>query len=377
MDTVKIRKREQEEDQNGPFAYHSGWPYLNIGFGDEKDYFIENLSLLITSGLGVTAALSAIKPALKKRRMIRVVDALQDMVTAGVPLWKAFTQTKFFPQRVIAIIKAGEDSGRLPEHLNLVSIQQHKEQIFSSRVRSALLYPAVILCVAIVVGVGSAWYTLPKLTSVLEQSGGQLPVTTQALIWLGNFLSHQGLWIVPLFLIVLCALVYFIFIFQKTKLVGEYIILRLPGINKLLQGVEVARFGFLFGAMLQAGIPVTDALDSVREGTSFITYKKFYEYMKEGVLAGNSFENIFKEYKHSDRLIPLPMQQLIFAGAKSGKLAEILLKIGQIFEEKTESMTKDLATILEPIVLLIVGVIVAVLALAIISPIYSLVNQIQ
>ena len=87
MDTIKIRKRTEEEQQQGPVAYHSGWPYLNIGFGDEKDYFIENLSLLIASGLGVTAALAAIKPALKKRRMIRVVDALQDMVTSVVPLW--------------------------------------------------------------------------------------------------------------------------------------------------------------------------------------------------------------------------------------------------------------------------------------------------
>jgi type II secretory pathway component PulF len=275
MDQVKIRKRYEEEDNRAPIGFQSGWPYLNIGFGDEKDYFIENLSLLISSGLGITAALLAIKPGLKKRRMIKLVDTLHDRVTSGIPLWKAFEQTRFFPPRVIAIIKAGEDSGRLPEHLNLVSIQQHKEQIFASRVRSALLYPSIILLVALVVGIGSAWYTLPKLTSVLKDSGGALPLATRIIITAGSFLGHQGIWAIPLFAIVLFGIIFLLFIYNKTKLIGEYIILGLPGVNKLVQGVEVARFGFIFGAMLQAGIPITDALESVREGTGFVVYKKF------------------------------------------------------------------------------------------------------
>ncbi len=376
MDTVKIRKRVDQEEVP-PFSYHSGWPYLNIGFGDEKDYFIENLSLLIAAGLGVVAALEAILPALKKRRMIKLVKSLQTMVNSGLPLWRAFSKTNFFPSRVIAIIKSGEESGRLPEHLSLVSLQQHKERIFSSRVRSALLYPSIILLVALVVGVGSAWYTLPKITAALEESGGNLPFFTTVIVKAGGFLQNQGLWAIPLLGIILVSLVYFLFIFSKTKIIGEKIIFALPGINKLLQGVEVARFGFLFGAMLQAGLPVNESLDIVREGTGFFSYQKFYAYMRHEILAGNSLESIFAKYKNTNRLIPMPMQQLIITGEKTGKLPEVLLKIGQIFEEKTETMTKDLSTILEPIVLLIVGVIVAGLVLGILSPIYSLVNQIQ
>lgn len=377
MNPVKIRKRYQDEEENPPFAFHSGWPYLNIGFGDERDYFIENMSLLIASGLGITASLAAIKPGLKKKRMIEIVSTLEEMVAAGFPLWKAFDRTKFFPARVLSIIKSGEESGRLPEHLNLVSIQQHKERVFASRIKSALLYPGIILLIAIVVGIGSAWYTLPKLTSALAESSTSLPLTTRWIIWIGDFFAHEGLWAVPLITIIVLGIVYVIFVRRTSKFIGEYIILFLPGVNKLVQGVEVARFGFIFGALLQAGIPITEALDAVREGTSFTIYQDFYSYIREGVVAGNSLEIIFRSYKKSDRFVPLPMQQLIIASEKSGKLSETLIKIGQIFEEKTEAMTKDLATVLEPLVLLVVGVIVGLVALGVLSPIYSLVNQIQ
>ncbi len=378
MPQVKIRKRQIEEDYEAqpPFAFHSGWPYFTVGFGDEIDYFVENLSIMIASGMGVTAALAGIKVGTKNRSLKKNIAVIEQMIADGFPLWKAFERTQFLPSRIIALVKSGEESGRLPEHLNLVTIQQHKERIFVSRIRSALLYPGIVLALAFVVAVGSAWVTLPRLITVFNEIHTSLPPTTRMIIWLGNFLAHYGSFAVPLTLFGAGVLVYAIFFYTKTKIVGEYIILFLPGINKLIQGVELARFGYIFGALLSAGIHIEEAMSSVREGTSFVSYRKFYVFLQDGISQGNSFSTIFAGYAHSDRYIPAPMQKLIIAAEQSGKLPETLLKIGQIFEEKTETMSQDLSTILEPIVLIVVGIFVGFIVLGLISPIYGLSSQI-
>jgi type II secretory pathway component PulF len=377
MPQTKIRKRpfEEKAEQEPPFAYRSGWPYLSIGFGNERDYFVENLSLLVASGMGINAALSAIHSGTKNKRLKKVISTIEDMIVEGYPLWQGFQRTRFLPARIIALVRSGEESGRLPEHLNLVTIQQHKERIFLSRIRSALLYPSIVFLLAFFVGIGSAWYTLPKLVEVLNDVEGKLPLTTRWIINVGNFFSVYGNFAVPLIILGFLLLFYFLFIFSKTKFIGENIILAIPGVNRLIQAVELARFGYIFGALLQSGINLGEALESVREGTSFSTYRKFYGFMHEAVLSGNSFENVFQQYKKSDKFIPIPMQQLIVAAEKSGRLPETLLKIGQIFEEKTEVMSQDLSTVLEPIVLIIVGLVVGFIAIGLISPIYSLANQ--
>ncbi len=376
MDRVKIRKRYvEEESQQEAFGYHSGWPYFTIGFGTERDYVIENLSLLIASGMGISAALRSVEKGVRNKRFKRMVGEVARLVDSGWPLWKALEATHLFPPRIIGLISSGESSGRLPEHLNLATVQQHKERVFISRIRSAVLYPGIVLGLAIIVGVGSAWFTLPKLVSVLEQATVEPPLITRIIIWLGNFLSTQGYYAVPLAALGLGVVIYFIFVHSRTRIVGERILLHIPGIKNLIQAVELSRFGFVFGALLHAGIPIAQALESVNEGTNFVLYKRFYEHMAVGLTAGESFTSMFESFKGADVYVTPPMQQMIIAGEQSGKLPETLLKIGEIFEEKTESMSKDLSTILEPMVLIVVSILVGLVALGILSPIYSLVSQ--
>jgi len=150
----------------------------------------------------------------------------------------------------------------------------------------------------------------------------------------------------------------------------------IPGVKKLLQGVELARFGYMLGALLQAGINVHDSIDSIIEGTNYKFYKNFYRYLGESIDQGKSFESSFKEYKNTEKFIPIPIQQLIISSEKSGRMPETLIKIGVIYEEKTEAMSRDLSTMLEPIILIVVGLFVAFIVFAIIGPIYDLSNQI-
>lgn len=375
-ESIQVRKSYEKEGFKEPvFEYRPDWPYVSVGFGDERDYFIENLSLLIASGMGISAALEALTLSMKTWKMKKIVFVIQSMVNAGMPLWKAFAKTELVSERTISLIRSGEESGKLAEHLNLVTIQQHKEKVFESRLRSALLYPGIVLTLALGVAIGSSWLILPKLVAIFNGTSS-LPLATKVLLWLGTFLSHYGAVVVPLSMIVIGGLVYIVFFQKRTKFVGDAILFTTPGIGSLVQGVEIARFGYIIGVLLQGGFQVSEALESVKQGTTYDRYRKFYDYLKQSVLQGNSFKTSFEKYPKMDRYIPIPIQQLIMAAEKSGRLSETFIKIGVIFEEKTDAMSRDIATVLEPIVLIVVGLIVGFIVMAIIGPLYDISGQI-
>jgi type II secretory pathway component PulF len=138
----------------------------------------------------------------------------------------------------------------------------------------------------------------------------------------------------------------------------------------------LARFGYIFGVLLQAGFQVNEALESVKKGTSYTQYRKFYNHLQECISNGDTFKNALSTYKKPERYLPIPIQQLILSSEKSGRLSETFIKIGVIFEDKSEAMSRDLSTVLEPIILIVVGLVVGFVVLAIIGPIYGLSNQI-
>ena len=200
---------------------------------------------------------------------------------------------------------------------------------------------------------------------------------TKILIAFGLFLSKYGLIVVPLGIAVISFIFFFVFINDKTKFIGEYVIYAIPGVKNLMMEVEVARFGYLLGTLLDAGLPVTKAIDSLVGASDSIRYKAFYVYLRDSIDMGNSFQKSFIGYKKIDKLIPQPMQQLVFSGEQSGNLNKTLIKIGQVLEEKSDTTTKNLTIIMEPILLVIVWAGVVAVAFAVILPIYSLVGGIN
>jgi type II secretory pathway component PulF len=141
-----------------------------------------------------------------------------------------------------------------------------------------------------------------------------------------------------------------------------------------MKEVEIARFGYLLGTLLQAGLAVNLALESLANATDFIVYRNFYLYLGKSIEEGYSFQKSFSSYKNTAKLIPTPILQLIIAGEKSGNLSKTLLKVGEMFEEKSDITTKNLTIILEPILLVFVWLGVVSVALAVILPIYGLVG---
>jgi type II secretory pathway component PulF len=347
---------------------------LNLGIGKERDYLVENLSTLIAAGMPIISALDAIAQEIRSRRMRALLAFIREDILSGAPIWRALKESGLFADHAIALIRLGEESGKLSENLKVVAIEEEKSRVFRSKLHSAMLYPVFVLSLTVTIGVGIAWFILPKLAVVFTQLHVTLPLITKVLISIGIYLDKYGVIVIPTAVVIVAALFYFLFIFSKTKVIGQSILLSLPGINQLIKEVEIARFGYLLGTLLEAGLPITHALDSLARATEIVQYRKLYRHLCDAVSDGNSFQKSFLLFHRTDTLIAAPIQQLIVVGERSGTLSLTLLKIGKAYEVKSDTTTKNLTVILEPILLVIVWLGVVAVALAVILPIYSLIG---
>lgn len=348
---------------------------LDFHFNEEKEFFLENLSLLLSSGMGIGAVLTSIQVELRSPKMRQALKKMLEEIEDGASLWKTLDKANLFPVQAIGLFRIGEESGRLSENLQVIAAQQQKERDFRAKITSAVSYPALILVLTLVIGLGVTWFILPRLALVFSQMKIKLPLITRVLIGAGQFLGQYGFIVVPAFAISLSLIFYFVFIFSKTKYLGQELLLKIPAISKLVREVELSRFGYILGNLLDAGLPVVAALESLQSSTSIISYKNFYKRLRDLVEEGLSFQKSFAQEKNPGRLLPGPIRQMIISGEQSGNLPATLRKVGSIFEAKTEVTTKNLSTMLEPLLLIIVWLGVVFVALAIVLPIYSLIGD--
>jgi type II secretory pathway component PulF len=345
-----------------------------FGLSKERDHFIENLSMLVLSGMTITDALRSVVKETKNSQMKLILDRVMEDIELGTPLWRAFQDTHLFKGYTVSLIRLGEESGKLADNLKVIALQEEKDREFKSKVRSAMMYPIFVLGLTGFIGIGISWFILPKLAKIFTDLKLTLPLITKVLLAFGQFLNKHGLIVVPLGFLILGILFYFVFVHKKTKIIGEYIIFAIPGIKQLMQEIEVARFGYLLGTLLDAGLPITRAIESLENATETFRYKSFYKHLRESIDMGNSFQKSFNSYAKLRKIIPQSVEQLIVSGEQSGNLVKTLLKVGQVLEAKSDQTTKNLTIIMEPILLVIVWAGVVTVAFAVVLPIYSLVG---
>ncbi len=340
----------------------------------DREYFSGNLVLLLRAGVPVGEALQSLQETSSSRQLKQALEQMKHDVDEGMPLYRALTRSGVVGGQTLALVELGEHSGRLVDNLEVAAKQEEKQRIFRSKIRSALLYPSFVLGVTGVVGLGVSWFLLPRLAETFAQLNANLPLISRVLIGFGIFLKHNGLWAVPLGVFLFLTALYALFGVPRTKRYGQWVLFHIPGISKLLHEVEVARFGYLLGTLLQAGLSVTQALELLQNATSLVQYKAFYKYLKASFEDGYSFKASLQQYVGSGALLPPAVQQMIVAGERSGALPETLMSIGTIYEAKADTSTQNLETVLEPVLLIIVWLGVLGVAVAVIMPIYGLVG---
>ncbi|MGE5327784.1 MAG: type II secretion system F family protein [Thiobacillus sp.] len=345
------------------------------GSPKERDFILENTALLISAGIGISESVSIVAESLKSRQLKKVLARVIESLEEGIPFWKSLDMVGLFNDNYINLIKVSEGSGRLIDNLKLIVSQQQKDRTFKAKVRAAMIYPGIVFSLIIVIGLGIAWFVLPKLLSAFTGMKLKVPLITQLLMNFGSFLQDYGYIFVPTFLIGLFLLFYFMFIFKKTRFIGQAILIHVPVAKDIMKQTEIARFGFVLSGLLKSGLPVIEAIDSLIKTSTYRPYTKFYKHLYSKIEEGYSFKNSFISYKSSKKLIPLPIQQMIIAGEKSGNLPDVLEKIALIYEEKVDVSAENLAILLEPLLLIIIFAAVLTIALAVIIPIYSLIGN--
>ncbi|HSW65632.1 MAG TPA: type II secretion system F family protein [Bacillota bacterium] len=340
----------------------------------EREFFTENLALLLKSAVPIGDALNSLSESVKNKVMKDSLAAMRADVDAGYSLANALERTGLATGQTLALVRLGEDSGHLVENLELAAQQEAKRHVFKAKVRSALIYPAFVMSLTVIIGLGVAWFLLPRLSNTFSQLQVHLPPVSKFMINGGVFLKAHGIVAVPLFFLALGLIGYILFAAPKTKHIGNQLLFKVPGVGRLMSEVEIAQFGYLLGTLLNAGLPVTQSLKLLQGATSSVQYKAFYAYMADALDQGYSFKDSLRKYKGSQKLLPGAVQQMIIAGERSGSLSEVLITVGKSYEQKSDITTANLEAIIEPIMLVIVWMGVMLVAVAVIMPIYSLVG---
>lgn len=345
----------------------------HLGF-KEREYFTENLALLLRSGTPIIETLDSLRETASTSRMKKALTQMTGDVEAGYSLADALERSNAVSRQTLALVRLGESSGRLVGNLQLAALQEEKRHMFRSKIRSAMIYPAFVLSLTIVVGLGIAWFLLPSLANTFSQLHVKLPLISQIAIDFGLFLQAHGIIAVPAFLGGLFLIGYILFGAPVTKRLGRRMLLRLPGVGKLIRESEIAQFGYLLGTLLDAGLPVTRALQLLAEASPEPRYQKLYMSLAHSLDSGYSFKVSLRQFRHSQALIPAPVQQMIAAGERSGSLPNVLDTIGRTYEQKSDATASNLQAIIEPILLVIVWIGVMTVAVAVIVPVYSLIG---
>jgi len=341
---------------------------------ESSEYLMDNLSMLISSGVSIGEALESIAHEIPDKRPRQALDQMRRQIDDGVPFYKAMDATGLFSPSVITLVEIGESTGQLSENLKVISTQMHKNNAIASKVKAAMLYPAFLLSLLFIVGTGIGIFLLPRLLAIIKSLQVNVGPITQALINVGTFFGHFGLVGVGLVVLVVIALAIMVRLNPRAKWTLESILFHLPGVRRLLFETEIARFGYILGTLLEAGLPVVTSLESLSNSMSTHRYQQFTDDLRKKIEEGNSFNKILTDPK-IHKLLPGTICQIIISAEKSGNLSTSLLSIGQTYEDKADITARNLETLLEPIILVILAVGVLFVALAVFLPIYSLIGN--
>ncbi len=341
----------------------------------QKRRLFDSLAAMLRAGIDITAALESL---LRERRSTFETNLITQMVADlhdGMPIWKTLEKYDMVPTQLLALVRIGEESGTLPQNIRAVQRQMTKNKQFTARLRSASLYPAFVFVLLMVVTTVVMVFVLPRLADVYDSFGNDLPWYTEALITLGEFMEKYGLVVVPWFIILTILAVYFAFFHKKYKWIGERIMFNFPLIGKLVIELQVARMGQMLHNLTMGGITIDKALALLVDTTDNHIYRNFYAQINYELLQGHTIGYAFQKIKRSSKILPLVAQQMIISGEQTGELVLSFQQVGEEFEQRTETSAKDFGTVFEPILIVGVWIGVALVAFAVIIPLYSVVGN--
>jgi type IV pilus assembly protein PilC len=341
---------------------------------DELVMMTRNLGSMLDAGLTVTRALSVIERQSKNAKLKATVKDIIERINKGGQFFESLSaHPKVFDDLYIAMIKAGEEAGNLAESLHTLAIQMERSTTLKKKIKGAMMYPSIVIIVMVIIGILMMIFVLPSITGIFKQMGTELPATTQILIATSDFLVANTVLALGAIIGFVTALLYALRS-RPGKVVTSWLVTRIPVIGTMAKETNAARTARTLSSLLNSGVDVIQALEITEEVVQNVFYRRIIRAARDKVEKGTALSEIFIE--RSD-LYPILVGEMILVGEETGSIAKMLGELAIFYETEVERKTKDLSTIIEPLLMVVIGTGVGFFALALIAPIYSIGDSIK
>lgn len=366
-------------EMQGKFSFFSHFNIEKINSSlsrvssDELVTLTRNLSSMIKAGLPLTRGLSVIERQTRNPKLKEIMVSICEDINKGKQLNEALAQfPKVFSDLYVAMVRAGEEGGQLTGALQNLSVQMERNLILKKKVRGAMIYPSIVVSVMVIIGVLMMMFVVPTLTETFTKMSVELPATTRVLIAVSDAMSNHSV-------LILAGFVAFIVGFTASlrtavgKRIFHLFITRIPVIGIIVKEVNSARTARTLSSLFKAGVDVIGAIKITEDVLQNVHYKAILREAAVRVEKGTALSEIFIE---KINFYPVLVGEMIAVGEETGQIALMLEEMAGFYENEIDQKTKDLSTIIEPILMVVIGGAVGFFALAMIAPIYSITDSI-
>lgn len=337
----------------------------------EMAIFFRQLATLIEAKVPIVQSLAAIEEQTGNKFLRLTIQEMADDIREGMPFSESLSKHPLaFSPLSVSIIRAGEVSGNLQQAITFVAESIEKSYRLNSRIRSALIYPAFVIIVAFIIGFITISYILPKLAGVIRELNVEIPWYTKVLMAVGDFMSSYWWAVLAVILGLVGGLIYYIKT-ETGRREWDQIEIKLPIVGGLFRAIALARFSDNLSLMIMAGIPIVRALNIIGDVVGNSVYQSVILRAADEVKTGGHISTILA--KSSD--IPPIVAQMVRIGEETGKLGEVLKGVTDFYDQEIDKTSRNITTMIEPVLIVILGLGVAVLVFAILMPIYNIAGK--
>lgn len=335
----------------------------------QKIFLAQQLQIMVRAGVPLTSALKTLQVQASGKYLKKILEDVELSIEQGRTLADALRpHERDFGQLMVNMIAAGEASGRLEEVLGQIYLQMLKDHEIVSKVRGALIYPAIVVTAMIVIGAGMMIFIIPQLTAIFKESNVVLPLPTRILIAVSDFMSNYAFFLIPGIVVLVS---FFLWIIRQPwgRPLWHGALLCMPIVGAIIKKVNIARFARTVSSFLKTDIPIIQTLTTTADVLGNVHYKEALMESSRRITKGVTLSETLKAWPN---LFNPTIVQMIAVGEQSGALDDILQEAATFYEGEVSQTMTTLPSLLEPILMLLLGVGVGGMAVAVILPLYRL-----
>lgn len=338
----------------------------------QKLFFVQHLGVMLKSGISLSASLKTLSQEISNKKFKNIITNISQEIEKGGSFYESLARyPHIFGELFINMIKAGEVSGELEKILNRLYLQMKNDHDLLSKVKGAMIYPVIILSAMIGIGTLMIVYIIPKITSIFKEVAIELPLATRILIKISDMIVNHGLGVGIATIAFIIFLIYLI-TYKPTQFYWHWLLLKSPIIGGIIKKINLARFARTLSSLLKTDIPIVETFEITANVLGNQLYTKTLKEAKNKIKGGTRIEESLKPFPH---LFPPLVLQMIKVGEDTGSLDSVLEELATFFEDDINQIMKNLPSIIEPLIMLVLGLAVAGMAVAVIMPMYSLTQQ--